>query len=153
MGGSARRKHIMIRLEGTGTGKKYVGWIAGGDVLRTSTLSVEVTLGHSTLRLSTTVGCCTVCTVMNLQFIPLRVTYIIVVLDPNRPSASSKTRIASECLASSKMASMFFALSPTHLLSSSPQLTTFGEAIAEVVGRKEARLKTSRKVITKFCTL
>ena len=51
-------------------------------------------------------------------------TYVIVVRDPNNPSASSNTRMASEWRASSNMASMFFVLSPTHLLSSSPQFTT-----------------------------
>ena len=53
------------------------------------------------------------------------VTHLMDVLAPNSPSASSKTKMASWCLASWKMASMFFVLSPTHLLSSSPQLTTF----------------------------
>jgi len=52
-------------------------------------------------------------------------TYVITVLDPNNPSASSNTRMASKWRASSNMASMFFVLSPTHLLSSSPQFTTW----------------------------
>ncbi len=51
-------------------------------------------------------------------------THLLPVLSPKRPSASSKTKMASWCLASWKMASMFLVLSPTHLLSSSPQLTT-----------------------------
>ena len=51
-------------------------------------------------------------------------THVVVVLCPNSPSASSNTRMASCCLASWKMASMFLVLSPTHLLSSSPQFTT-----------------------------
>ena len=46
------------------------------------------------------------------------------VLCPNSPSASSNTKMASCCLASWKMESMFLVLSPTHLLSSSPQFTT-----------------------------
>lgn len=62
-------------------------------------------------------------------------THAVVVLCPNSPSASSNTRMASCCLASWKMASMFLVLSPTHLLSSSPQFTTYGQGGAARSGR------------------
>jgi len=44
---------------------------------------------------------------------------------PKRPSASSKSRIDSFCLASRKRASMFLGVSPTNRDTSSAQLTTF----------------------------
>ena len=47
------------------------------------------------------------------------------VLCPNNPSHSSKTSIASVERASSNIASIFLVLSPTHLLRSSLQLTTY----------------------------
>ena len=51
--------------------------------------------------------------------------HLMGVLDPKSPSASSNTKMASELRDSSKMASIFFVLSPTHLLSNSPQFTTY----------------------------